>query len=219
MTNYEILKLLRQLEKKPAKRELLWRRLKAGVEGNIMQEEHKKNNTTPIYKSVCKILENAKNTSVPEKLVGAYNLEDNRQCVCDGHRILILNKSIELPQADGWQKLNIPAKVQHSKEICTVQVDTPDIKELRAHIKILKTECDNVKYVCYKATKDASTIKAIYLLEILEVLGKDTKMFMPENTKQVREYYLESEIGSAVILPVPNNENTNVGCFVYKHFV
>lgn len=215
MTNENILKLLNEMDINNSDLKTIeaYQSLVEGVKNNIRTAINKAVGKSTLAKNAKAIIKNATKRASHRETHGAWiEAKTGKQYVCDGFRILEINDPIELPILPGdiesKDYLKAYKVVEEAKQKDTYDLEIPSIQELKAEIKILKSQMSvkerKSKKVAITLIDKGLTLDAQYLLEISEALGGVEIIKVLVNSKGIEPVYTENEIGTGLILPVRN---------------
>ncbi len=216
MTNEVILKLLNEMNAEDFEyiTHKAYNELVEGIKDNIRTSSNKAVGKNALAKNAKAIIKSALKVSCNPALHGAWVDKNGKQYVCDGFRILEINEPIELPpisediKSENYFKAYKFIKEVKQKE--TYDLEIPSAQELKAEIKILRSQMSakekKINKVAVTLIDKGLTLDAQYLLEISEALGGIKIIKVPVNSKDNELVYAENEIGTGLILPVRNTD-------------
>lgn len=216
MTNEVILNLLNEMNagKFDYHTLTIYNALIEGIKDNIRTATNKALGKNSLAKSAKAIIKSALKVSCNPALHGAWIAENGKQYVCDGFRILEINEPIELPSVAEDIKSENYFKaykvIEDVKQKDTYDLEIPSVQELKAEIKILRSQMTakekRIKKVAVTLIDKGLTLDAQYLLEISEALGGIKTIKVPVKSKGNEPVYAENEISTGLILPVRNTD-------------
>lgn len=214
MTNEVILKLLNEMDDEDFDytTHKAYDELVEGVKDNIRMAANKALGKNSLARSAKTIIKNALKVSYNQALHGAWIAENGKQYVCDNYRILEINEPIELPplpkEIESKDYFKAYKVIKGAKQKETYDLEIPSVQELKAEIKILKSQMTakekRTKKVAVTLIDKGLTLDAQYLLEISEALGGIKTIKVPVKSKGNEPVYAENDIGVGLILPIKN---------------
>ena len=145
----------------------------ARVRDDMRTESNKASGKAGAEKAMRAVIKNALDNQ--PQFQGAFE-SAGKQAVCDGFRVIRLNKHINLPAAPVPCTLDIDGLIADAKSKSTTHLTLPAIGELKGFIAISQAESKaekktgaNKKQVLWDFGKDFPVVNAKYLLDILTV--------------------------------------------------
>lgn len=179
----------------------LLRKLMGGLQDDIYKAERKSKGELSALKAAQRILKTA-SYDVREELKFPWTDEQGRQILCDGYRLARLNEPLPLPERpEGLECINHLAILEPARNGRGQRLEAPDVKELRAHIKMVKPTLPKGGVAKWDFGDGLPMVDAQYLLELLALLPGAALYCTGENPL-ISPIYFESESGDGVLLPV-----------------
>ena len=208
MTNENVLKLLNEMNVKDFDyiTRKAYNELIEGVKDNIRTAANKAVGKNTLAKNAKAIIKNALKLNYNPALHGAWIAENGKQYVCDGFRILEINEPIELPtipeEIESKDYFKAYEVIKGAKQKETYDLEIPSVQELRAEIRILRSQMTSkekrTKKVAVTLIDKRLTLDAQYLLEISEALGGIKTIKVPVNSKGNEPVYKQNSINRRV---------------------
>ena len=207
MTNENVLKLLNEMNVKDFDyiTRKAYNELIEGVKDNIRTAANKAVGKNTLAKNAKAIIKNAKR-GVNCTLHGAWIDKNGKQYVCDNFRILEINEPIELPtiseEIESKDYFKAYEVIKGAKQKETYDLEIPSVQELRAEIRILRSQMTSkekrTKKVAVTLIDKRLTLDAQYLLEISEALGGIKTIKVPVKSKGNEPVYKQNSINRRV---------------------
>lgn len=179
----------------------LLRKLMGGLQEDIRKAECSSKGALSALKAAQRILKTS-SYGVREELKFPWTDEQGRQILCDGFRLARLNEPLPLPERPAdLQYINYPAFLEPARNGRGQQLEAPDVKELRAHIKTVKPTLPKGGVVKWDFGDGLPMVDAQYLLELLALLP-GAALYCTGKNPLISPIYFESESGDGVLLPV-----------------
>lgn len=164
--------------------------------------------------AMLRIIKNA--SELRPTMRGAW-MDDGRQVVCDGYRVIRLNTPLDLPEPEqkmpnGEPPVNVKDCYPRNTECDPLPL--PSIGELKAYIKAQKAEqkARGIRASERRAVWDFGEglpmVNAEYLLDAMEALP-GCKLYASAERPMVSPITVAAESGDGLILPIRKVENTN----------
>lgn len=161
-------------------------------------------NTEKLAKNAKLIIMNAKKTVKGNKSMhGAWIESNGKQYVCDSHRILEINNPIKLPESETVEHIKCYKMIDDLKRDDAYILVIPSLREMEEHIKELR-ERSKYRRILVSLGKGQPAVNAEYLFQMSEALGGVDIAYINKANPTNYPFYLESEIGTAYLLPCHN---------------
>ena len=179
----------------------LLRKLMAGLQDDIRNAECSSKAALSALKAAQRILKTA-SYGVREELKFPWTDEQGRQILCDGYRLARLNEPLPLPERpEGLECINHLAILEPARNGRGQQLEAPDVKELRAHIKTVKPTLPKGGVVKWDFGEGLPMVNAQCLLDMLTLLP-GAALYCTGKNPLISPIYFESESGDGVLMPV-----------------
>ena len=222
ITNEMILKLLCEMSINDCDLKTIksYKRLVEGVKDNIRTVANKAIGKNTLAKNAKSIIKNAiKKQNFATKLHGAWIDKNGKQYVCDGFRILEINKPIELPElpdtvkkSDYYEAYKV---IEEARAKSVYKLKIPSTQELKAEIKIIKSQISGKKTqysgVALTLIDKGLTLNAQYLLELSEALGGIETIYVSKHNTNTGPIFMINEVGLGFLLPIRNTRELPKG--------
>ena len=174
----------------------------ARVRDDMRTESNKASGKGGAEKAMRAVIKNA--PAHQPQLQGAFE-SAGKQVVCDGVRVIRLNKHINLPAAPVPCTLDIDGLIANAKSKSTTHLTLPAIGDLKGFIAISQAENKamnagwaNKKLITWDFGEDFPVVNAKYLLDILTVFpGADASCGGTNDP-----IYFSHGDGDALLLPI-----------------
>lgn len=212
--NKTILKLLCEMniDNCDSKTIEVYEELIESVKDNIRTATNRAANKNTLAKNAKAIIKNAIKVTFNQSFHGAWIDKNGKQYVCDGFRILEINEPIELPElpntinrTDYFKAYEI---IEKAKAEPVYELKIPTVQELKAEIKIAKSQFSGKKNKCRSVSltliDKGLTLNAQYLLELSEALGGVETIYVSEHKTDTSPVFMTNEVGLGFLLPINN---------------
>ncbi len=181
--------------------------LRDALEAQIRTETAKAKGCTSATTVITRMLKTAAKTETREAVHFAWLDENGRQLTCDGYRAFRLRDTLPLPvMPENVKPLDIAHLFADGIKNERIQLDLPDVAELKARIAIAKANKAQGG-ATWDFGKGLPEVSAAYLLDLLSVLP-DAKLYADRNDPWISPLYAESDKGDALLLPVRTEAKT-----------
>lgn len=179
----------------------LLRKLMGGLQEDIRKAECSSKGALSALKAAQRILKKASDDG-KEALAYPWTDKQGRQILCDDYRLARLNEPLPLPERpEGLECINHLAILEPARNGRGQQLEAPDVKELRAHIKAVKPTLPKGGVVKWDFGEGLPMVNAQYLLDMLTLLP-GAALYCTGKNPLISPIYFESESGDGVLMPV-----------------
>jgi alkyl sulfatase BDS1-like metallo-beta-lactamase superfamily hydrolase len=159
------------------------------------KETAKTNGKANLHKSAMEIIKSAKTLSYTS-FHGSY-IQDGCQYVCDGYRAIKIKNAIDLPEAPA---LDHPDMSKFFNSTNSIELQLPDIAELKLYIKLQKAEGSKKHEILWDFGDNMPQVNANYLLTIMEA-DLNLKAYSNDNNANSPIIFKSDDI-EALLMPV-----------------
>lgn len=167
------------------------------LEDDIRAENAKTSGKGNLHKAASRIIKNASS----EKMKGAM-MQDGKQFVCDGYRLLIIDNPLDLPAppVPGGEDFKIQPVIGPCR-LYDMPLDLPSIPDIKAYITLEKAKrtSKHKKPIYYDMGDGLPAMNAEYLLTMLEA---DPAFIVTWSGKTTTPIYFKGDGIEGILCPI-----------------